>query len=394
MLCRAVVTAIFLFTATTIAASNASVITIQVPTGSTIYFRYQSYTIPFEQWVSMLTVCLAPLITHLVFGFAEPVILSSPRPRWRDRLTQFNPITIIWRWYSIVYRRIRARHWDRADMAASNAIFWDGHSWDGSEKLMLNSRDWVTKLPEKTHVSVVSGSTLASIAMTLQGIDAAFRIAQIHPGGWRGPFLALPEIFYPIAILSFARLPASIWLSSDYGYERPSTAQELSPEIQLPDGGFSYVSAPLSECSMASFAPFTEDPPLSHSRLEDNTTLGARLWTVFGILFSFVICGTGISNSLVGAGPRPFIIITSATSLALRMFYFTLSSSGLFIIVFYILKGQAGNTVVPCMNATWYKVLNAVIIMLALVAFVLAALETTMLPGGAVTTYGIPPPPP
>ena len=69
-----------------------------------------------------------------------------------------------------------------------------------------------------------------------------------------------------------------------------------------------------------------------------------------------------------------------------------LSVSGVCIFVFYILKGAAGSTVVPCMNSLWYKSLNVLIISLALVAFVLAALETKISATGAPTTYQLPPP--
>jgi hypothetical protein len=169
---------------------------------------------------------------HVIFGLAKPFMLSDQLPRWTDRLAQFNPITIVWRWYAIVYHRIRANDWDRADMAASNAIFWNG-----SEEIRSISRDWVTKIPEKTHVSFVSPSTLATIAMTLQRAGALQHISQIGTSNWRAPGLALPNIFYPIAVLSFARLPASIWLSSDYGcsLQGASLAQDStsSPEIKF-----------------------------------------------------------------------------------------------------------------------------------------------------------------
>jgi hypothetical protein len=119
--------------------------------------------------------------------------------------------------------------------------------------------------------------------------------------------------------------------------------------------------------------------------------MGARLCTVFGVLFSLLGCGGCAYYSVVATGPKPFVIITSASSLAVRMFYFVLSVSGLSIFVFYILKGQAGSTVVPCMNSMWYKCLNGLIISLALVALVLAALETTISPAGQAVTYWLPP---
>jgi hypothetical protein len=375
--------------------SNHTSQNFTIPVHSTIYFRYQSYSIPFEEWISMLTVCLAPLVTHIVFGFAEPVLLSDRLPRWTDRLAQFNPITIVWRWYSIVYRRIRAKKWDRADMAVSNAIFWNGQRWDGSEEMMYMSRDWVTKVPEKTHVSLVSSSTLATIAMTLQGAGALVHILQIGTSNWRAPGLALPNIFYPIAVLSFARLPASIWLSSDYGYNpkgiSTSTDPTSSPEIKWGSHSPSYSMQCSPESAVCDGISISMHETASKARLGPRSSTGARLWTIFGILAALLGCGGCAYSSVAASGPKPFVIVTSASSLAVRMLYFVLSVSGLCIFVFYILKGQAGSTVVPCMNSLWYKSLNVLIIALALVAFVLAALETTISPMGTPVTYWVPP---
>ena len=282
-------------------------------------------------------------------------------------------------------------------MAVSNAIFWDGRRWDGSEDMMYLSRGWVTKLPEKTHVSLVSSSTLATIAMTLQGAGALSHLMQVGTSNWRAPGLALPNIFYPIAVLSFARLPASIWLSSDYGYSLHNVTTTIdptsSPEIKLGADDVSYgtVCSPESGIwELTDTATATRRSSLE-ARLDSHTTIGARLWTILGILFALLGCGACAYDSVVAAGPKPFVIVTSASSLAIRLFYFVLSVSGVCIFVFYILRGQAGSTVIPCMNSMWYKGLNALIISLALVAFVLAALETTISPTGTPTTYWVPP---
>jgi len=130
----------------------------------------------------------------------------------------------------------------------------------------------------------------------------------------------------------------------------------------------------------------------SEDRLGPHSSIGARLWIVFGILAALFGCGGCAYFSVVASGPKPFVIVTSASSLAVRRLYFVLSVSGVCIFVFYILKGAAGSTVVPCMNSLWYKSLNVLIISLALVAFVLAALETKISATGAPTTYQLPPP--
>jgi hypothetical protein len=74
-----------------------------------------------------------------------------------------------------------------------------------------------------------------------------------------------------------------------------------------------------------------------------------------------------------------------------RPLYYLIVAAGPKPFVFYPLKGQASSTVVPCMNSMWYKCLNGLIISLALVAFVLAAPETTISPTGQAVTYWVPP---
>ena len=132
--------------------------------------------------------------------------------------------------------------------------------------------------------------------------------------------------------------------------------------------------------------------PIVGSRLKPNSAFTARLWAVFGILFAIGGAGSGIYFSTAGLGPRPFVIITQLSSLRTSLYYFVLSLCATLIYIFYVLKGQAGNTALPCMNTTWYKLLNVVMILLAVLMFVTSALETKILPNGKATTYPIPPP--
>jgi hypothetical protein len=79
-----------------------------------ILFTYQSQGLNFKQWTDFITICLAPLIAHLAGGVVSPTILGSlsQGPTWISYLTHFNPISIVWRYYIIVDRRVRARSWD------------------------------------------------------------------------------------------------------------------------------------------------------------------------------------------------------------------------------------------------------------------------------------------
>src|SRR5665213_1142073 len=81
-----------------------------------IVFTHQSQLNDTNQWFTMMTLCLAPLVSHLALGLPRTVLLppesadngSRPSsqslfPPWTERITLFNPITIVWRYYSIVY---------------------------------------------------------------------------------------------------------------------------------------------------------------------------------------------------------------------------------------------------------------------------------------------------
>ena len=103
-----------------------------------IVFTHQSQLNDTNQWFTMFTLCLAPLVSHLALGLPRTVVMSpesaddgstplseSLFPPWTERITLFNPITLVWRYYSIAYFRLRTPSWDAADLAAANAAFWD-----------------------------------------------------------------------------------------------------------------------------------------------------------------------------------------------------------------------------------------------------------------------------
>src|SRR5271154_7311880 len=109
-----------------------------------VLYTHQSQNIPFQIWFEYLTLCFAPLIPHIFGGVSSPIVIPSysKPPPWSACLPHYNPVSVVWRWYAIADRRLRACNWDSADMAACNAVFWDARKarWDGSEDIMLRSR--------------------------------------------------------------------------------------------------------------------------------------------------------------------------------------------------------------------------------------------------------------
>src|SRR3569833_1136846 len=47
---------------------------------------YQSGNITFPEWISLFTLCLAPLIAHIVAGAPRPSYLCQTRPKCHDRI--------------------------------------------------------------------------------------------------------------------------------------------------------------------------------------------------------------------------------------------------------------------------------------------------------------------
>jgi hypothetical protein len=326
-----------------------------------VWFTYQSQSNSLSTWFTMFTLCLAPLATHIVFGLPEPVILRSrghPRPSWSDRLVHFNPVSILWRYYAIADHRFRATHWDALDMAACNAAFWDGQRWDGSEAMMVRSRELNTRQPEQAHIGIVSGSCLANIVVTLQGVQAiaSFVATFMPPSSLESFTSSLPGIFQPLALLGLLRLQSAFWLSNDYGYNPLDTEYE-----RLMRGGHPLLSS-------------------ETSRLE--RTWGCRWWVFrfWWVASGLTLMGSGLLLSLDGLAfqlDRQYDIrILSSSEVAVSVTYSLLTGGCLMIHAFYLFKASRMSTIIPCNRALWYKLYTCLLMAGFLTCLILSALET------------------
>ena len=94
-------------------------------------------------------------------------------------MCHFNPTSILWRYFVIFDRRVRCLNWTASDMAASNAHFWVGNDWDGSEEMMMRSRRFCIRVPRRSHVDLISGSTVKTLVIMFQGAQALYAVATI-----------------------------------------------------------------------------------------------------------------------------------------------------------------------------------------------------------------------
>ncbi|KAI9779090.1 MAG: hypothetical protein M1839_007756 [Geoglossum umbratile] len=330
-----------------------------------VFFTYQSQHIGVTDWFEMLTLCLAPLIAHIAGGAPAATYFGTDaqKPSWAARLPHFNPASIIWRYMAIADRRMRAICWDREDMAACNAVFWDGQRgrWDGSEEMMARCRQWIVKKPEMKRVPILSASSVITLVTTLQGLQATFLIiSSMIPGSSYRFQQGLPFLFLPLGCLGLVRLVPAPWLSSDYGYLNPS---ENTPEKSEDSGG------------------------VVADRLLGSTTSKGIVYRIFWILTCDGLLGvSAAASSTIFWGHDVLTQYISTTRLLFHILYITITVVSSIIISTYVLKGQTSSTVIPCMHSAWYKTYTMVLVVIALAMIILAGLETRKQPDGKFTT--------
>ncbi|KAH6648441.1 hypothetical protein BKA67DRAFT_661416 [Truncatella angustata] len=338
---------------------------------------FQSRGISFPEWVSLFTLALAPLIAHIIAGAPEPSYLCKRRPKWHERISHYNPTSILWRYAAIADRRIRANAWDPSDMAASNALFWTAEGWDGSEAMVDTSLPQCNQLPAKSRIRIFSVEMLKTLIVTLQGAQAMTLIAL---GAARTTSaqsvisnMAVDFVFFPIALLGVLRLPAGLWLTEHFVYGASFTRLE-EHNLQIYQHG-SYVS---KDGLLDSPAIVVEN----RRRFRPCTFWPSILFRVFFTLFLL-----GLPTMLgVYILPWAGAVRFTTTNFVVCMFYlmFTLATAAVFIR--YLAVG-ATSTVVPCINSVWYKAYTMMLGILALGMIIVACIETRKTPCGKYTSF-------
>lgn len=356
----------------------------------TIAFNYQSHTIDFSDWATLLTLCLAPLIAHVVAGVPPPVYLHGNKPRWHDRICLYNPTSILWRYLAIVDRRSRAKSWTRLDLAASNAIFWDGEKWNGSEEMIQRSRDFCVRTPKHHHIELLSSSTLITLIVTLQGLQAVYSIIDgsvshsiSHSYSAR---VSIGTIFFPLAWFGLLRLPAALWLTNDYIYrhnEDWDLTRSLDIELTTPKSSKEPESARVLE--LAQTTSFLDSPSLEerfHSHRGWPTTL-LRSFYMIMIMGPLALCLWLLLRDANHSIQKRWTL----TNFSLVLTFLLFLSATAAIMLRYIYLNHCRSTIIPCIAARWYKVYTYILFATMFCVFVLAGLETRKTPCGVFTTY-------
>jgi hypothetical protein len=316
--------------------------------------QYQSRNIGFDEWFQLLTLGLAPFVLHLATGVPEPTVLGADEPPgWWDRLPLFNPISILWRYFAVADRRIRAKYWDKRDVAASNAAFWDARTmrWDGSDELLVPSRTWITREPTSSHVSLLSASALSTLGLTMQSIQVIVSLAKEYSSSHE----ALSMVFSSFASFSLFRLVAACWLSNDYGFTTgPKLRNESLPVARSQwrlVGSMNKLDAysALVEGTLA-----VAGEPIPGSRLHATISWRGRVSRITMGILLLASFGYGLWSIGWGILWRQEDAVT-ATEALVRIFYGFIAVGTLSIFGYYLVLGQNRSTILPCIQEPWYK---------------------------------------
>ncbi|KAI1343408.1 hypothetical protein F5Y15DRAFT_233327 [Xylariaceae sp. FL0016] len=345
----------------------------------TVYpLQWQSHGITLSDWISLFTLSLAPLIAHIVAGVPQTSYLDASRPRWHEVLGHYNPTSILWRYAIITDRRIRARAWNRADMAASNTTFWTSRGWDGSEAMVVESLPHCVHLPEHARIKWFSREMIKTVVVTLQGTQALYLLIY----GFTNPntnfinTLAVNTIFFPLAWIGLLRLCCGLWLTDDYVY----TALD---DVQGHDMALRHMSTFSIDCSVEQHDPnvvtTTEKRFKSPSNWPSKLFRAAFMVPIVGMLLLAIFYSTPALPGHYGM----VWTVTQVLFAALYLFFLFMSS---IVLIRYLAAGHT-TTIIPCVNAIWYKVYSSVLIALGVILIAVACVETKKTPCGTYTGY-------
>jgi hypothetical protein len=339
-----------------------------------VSFAYQSRDISFSDWISLITLCLAPLIAHLISGVPTPTYTCGTRPRWHDRITHYNPTSILWRYFAITDRRLRTISWSRSDLAATNALFWTTNGWNGGEEMAQRCRTHIVRGSSRPHVDILSASTFKTIVVTLQGIQAIYVIASSVSGsyGHFGEYLALDTIFFPLAVFGLLRLPAALWLSDETLYRSNDPASDT----------FKPMETPLRDCvqTESEMLDLSQESIMSRYR-------SPYCWRGLTVRVFWIVIIAGLLTATVLQIPRRSTgVLFSLTGFAVLIFYLLFLSTTLVVLAFYIIRGST-STIVPCISQRWYKVYTSILFLFMFAVFIIAALGTRRTTCGRSTVW-------
>ncbi|KAK7753812.1 hypothetical protein SLS62_004178 [Diatrype stigma] len=344
---------------------------------------HQSQDISFSDWISILTLGLAPLIAHIVAGVPQISCLDGSthhRPRWHDRICHYNPTSIIWRYAMIADRRIRARSWNRADAAAANALFWTSRGWDGSEAMVVASLPFCAHQPEHARAALISREMAKTVIVTLQGLQAGIPIVvgltTTRAAASFVHWVGIDTVFSPLAVLGLLRLFCAFWLTDDFSYSAPQMVNK----------------PPVMRKSLDNSLILPVDAQQPSVDPDQDRYRPTSFWAsrIFRALYLLPVLAMIMTCTLYFCpwtkSPNDLYATTfTTTSFLLDIIYLGFAAATALICACYFARGYT-TTIIPCISSLWYKMYTIVIMLLALTLLVLACVETRKTPCGRYTS--------
>jgi hypothetical protein len=371
--------------------------------------EWGSKGISLPEWLSLLTLGLAPLIVHIIAGAPRPSYLCHSRPKWHDTICILNPTSILWRYAAITDRRIRSRVWTVVEVAASNAVFWTPSGWDGTEAMIMNSLPYATRLPEKPRVHMFSVEMGKTIVTVLQGIQAfASLLGLFTHQGDSTTMDAVSGLFIPIALCGLLRLFPARWLTDDFYYTvgrddrmlrysgmlepwmQRDTAYPGVPQHYPPrDGMYPGMSEHMPQRERRHSVDSLIEHPIGDvmspthggmSSLREPLSI-KRLWlsAVFKMFYMVpFLCAWTLAFLFI----TPWIStvntpgVWSLSSYMLGLFYMAVLTPSIAIYTFYFIKGETTTTIIPCISSRWYKAYSVYVLLNIVALVTISSIET------------------
>ncbi|KAG6362300.1 hypothetical protein INS49_010530 [Diaporthe citri] len=367
---------------------------------------YQSRDISFSDWISLVTLCLAPLVAHVAAGAPQPSYLTRRRlPKWHDLLCHYNPTSILWRYFAVTDRRLRAKHWDVADIAAANALFWTDAGWDGSEKVAEQSLSFCSRLPAHARTEIASWEMIKTVVVGLQAAQAFYSIggSLFGPGTSNYIFrFALDNMFLPIGCLGLYIFCAAFWITDNFAFidvsDPGSTAvghRRVLPERQTVYDN-NKLSVPETQIEVAgrlSLDSFLDHPAAAEhhgSRFFPTSRWSSRVLRICWILPLLALT----AFCIIYAAPWSFWHdrewigwIMPASAFTMVIFYLVVFGCSSLILLYYFIRGANTTTIIPCASMLWYKIYTIVISVMMALVLILVALETARTPCGSYSAW-------
>ncbi|KAK4463258.1 hypothetical protein QBC42DRAFT_285733 [Cladorrhinum samala] len=219
-----------------------------------------------------MTLCFAPLVTHFFIGLPIMVNQTTRRIPWRCVAPLLHPTTILWRYMTILDRRLRCRRWTPERFSATNAAFFTHKGWTSSEQKMEESLRDLVRWPPSTRASLLSVSVLGTLVVAIQGVQVLNEMIIVPTLGLDSS-QGVATVFFPLAIISLFRLFPALCITQDFAFreDRARAGIEIRRARQQPGG-----------LNAASNASISDQP---------------RLWPAIALRISAVLVFTRISTN-------------------------------------------------------------------------------------------------